>query len=73
MQNIINGVINFIFTFITIVSIDKMEHKKLILYRSFLLFLIFFFICSIFIGLYEVVWFFFFVLGFIAVYSATIE
>ncbi|MHA4845061.1 sugar porter family MFS transporter [Flavitalea antarctica] len=72
LQSIIIGLINFLATFVAIALIDKSGRRKLLLYGSILLFVdalalaICFFIGapSIFILL--------FVLGFIAIYSATL-
>ncbi len=72
LQSVIIGVINFIFTFIAIVFIDKLGRKKLLLYGSFLLMLDALALAYCFYagigGYYPLV----FVLCFIAIYAATL-
>ena len=72
MQSIIIGVINFIFTFIAILSIDKIGRKKLLLFGSFLLFLDGLALSAAFYWALSGSWVLVFVLGFIAIYSATL-
>lgn len=72
LQSVIIGVINFIFTFIAIVFIDRIGRKKLLLYGSALLCLDALALAWCFYtgapGYYTLI----FVLGFIAVYAATL-
>ena len=72
LQSIIIGVINFVFTFIAIGTIDKMGRKKLLQYGSFLLFLDALALAGAFYWQLPGVWVLVFVLGFIAIYSATL-
>ena len=72
LQSIIIGVINFIFTFIAIGSIDKLGRKKLLQYGSFLLFLDAVALSAAFYWHLSGVWVLIFVLTFIAIYSATL-
>lgn len=72
MQSVIIGVINFIFTFIAIVFIDKIGRRKLLLYGSMLLCFDAIALAACFYfaapGYYTLL----FVLGFIAIYAATL-
>lgn len=72
LQSIVIGVITFVFTFIAIVSIDKVGRKKLLLYGSFLLFLDSLALAAAFHWALSGLWVLGFVLGFIAIYSATL-
>lgn len=72
LQSIIIGVINFVFTFIAIGTIDKIGRKKLLQYGSFLLFLDALLLSAAFYWHLPGVWVLVFVLGFIAIYSATL-
>ena len=72
MQSIIIGVINFVFTFIAIGTIDKIGRKKLLQYGAFLLFLDALALSAAFYWQLPGVWVLVFVLGFIAIYSATL-
>jgi MFS family permease len=72
LQSVILGLINFIFTFIAIGTIDKVGRKKLLMYGSVLLFLDALAIASAFYLQWPGVWVLTFVLGFIAIYSATL-
>jgi MFS transporter, SP family, arabinose:H+ symporter len=71
-QSIIIGVINFIFTFIAIGTIDKIGRKKLLQYGAFLLFLDALALSAAFYWQFSGIWVLIFVLGFIAIYSATL-
>ncbi len=72
LQSIILGVINFIFTFIAIFTIDKIGRRTLLLYGAMLLCLdaVALALCFYFSapGYYTLI----FVLGFIAIYAATL-
>jgi len=72
LQSIILGLINFIFTFVAIFTIDKIGRRTLLLYGSMLLCLdaVALSLCFYFNapGYYTL----FFVLGFIAIYAATL-
>ena len=72
LQSVLLGCINFIFTFIAIATIDKTGRKKLLLYGSILLCLDALALAYCFYagisGYYTLV----FVLGFIAIYGATL-
>jgi len=72
LQSVILGLINFIFTFIAIGTIDKVGRKKLLMYGSALLFLDALAIALAFYLQWPGVWVLVFVLGFIAIYSATL-
>lgn len=72
LQAIIIGIINFIFTFIAIGTIDKIGRKKLLQYGSFLLFLDALALSSAFYWHLPGEWVLLFVLGFIAIYAATL-
>lgn len=72
MQSIIIGIINFIFTFIAIGSIDKIGRKKLLQYGSFLLFLDALALSAAFYWHLPGGWVLLFVLVFIAIYAATL-
>ena len=72
LQSIIIGVINFIFTFIAIGSIDKIGRKKLLQYGAFLLFLDALALSAAFYWQLSGVWVLIFVLAFIAIYAATL-
>ena len=72
MQSVIIGMVNFIFTFIAIVFIDRIGRRKLLLYGSILLMLDALSLAYCFYvgasGYFTLV----FVLGFIAIYAATL-
>lgn len=72
MQSIIIGVINFIFTFIAIGTIDNVGRKKLLQYGAFLLFLDALALSAAFYFALSGTWVLIFVLAFIAIYSATL-
>jgi SP family arabinose:H+ symporter-like MFS transporter len=72
LQSIIIGVINFIFTFIAIGTIDKVGRKLLLQYGSFLLFLDALSLSAAFYWQFSGIWVLIFVLGFIAIYAATL-
>ncbi|WP_159475098.1 sugar porter family MFS transporter [Dyadobacter sp. 3J3] len=72
LQSIIIGIINFVFTFIAIGTIDKIGRKKLLQYGSFLLFLDALALAGAFYWHLPGIWVLVFVLGFIAIYSATL-
>lgn len=72
MQSIIIGVINFIFTFIAIGTIDKTGRKKLLQYGSVLLCLDALALSAAFYWQLPGMWVLVFVLAFIAIYSATL-
>lgn len=72
LQSIIIGVINFIFTFIAIGTIDKIGRKKLLQYGSILLCFDALALSAAFYWQWPGVWVLVCVLGFIAIYSATL-
>lgn len=72
LQSIIIGVINFIFTFIAISTIDKVGRKKLLQYGSALLCLDALALSGAFYWQLPGAWVLVFVLAFIAIYSATL-
>ncbi|NIJ54609.1 sugar porter family MFS transporter [Dyadobacter arcticus] len=72
LQSIIIGVINFIFTFIAIATIDRAGRKKLLQYGSFLLFIDALALSTAFYLQLPGIWVLIFVLAFIAIYSATL-
>ncbi|MGM9508984.1 sugar porter family MFS transporter [Larkinella sp. GY13] len=72
LQSIIIGVINFIFTFIAIGTIDKIGRKKLLQYGSILLCLDALALSAAFYWQVPGAWVLVFVLAFIAIYSATL-
>ncbi|GAB3892196.1 sugar porter family MFS transporter [Larkinella knui] len=72
LQSIIIGVINFIFTFIAIGTIDKIGRKKLLQYGSILLGLDALALSAPFYWHLPGAWVLVFVLAFIAIYSATL-
>jgi sugar porter (SP) family MFS transporter len=72
LQSIIIGVINFIFTFIAIGTIDKIGRRKLLQYGSALLCLDALALSAAFYWQLPGVWVMGFVLAFIAIYSATL-
>ena len=72
LQSIIIGVINFVFTFIAIGTIDKVGRKKLLQYGSALLGLDALALAFAFYAQLPGVWVLVFVLAFIAIYSATL-
>ena len=72
LQSIIIGVINFIFTFIAIGTIDKVGRKKLLQYGSILLCLDALALSAAFYWQLPGAWVLVFVLAFIAIYSATL-
>lgn len=72
LQSVIVGLVNFIFTFVAIATIDKLGRKKLLMYGSALLFLDAMALAfAFFLGL-PGIWILIFVLGFIAIYAATL-
>lgn len=72
LQSIIIGVINFIFTFIAIETIDKTGRKKLLQYGALLLGIDALALAAAFYLQWPGVWVLIFVLTFIAIYSATL-
>jgi len=72
LQSVILGVINFIFTFIAIATIDKIGRKKLLLYGSLLLCLDALALAFCFYTSAPGYWTLIFVLGFIVIYAATL-
>jgi MFS transporter, SP family, arabinose:H+ symporter len=72
LQSIIIGMINFVFTFIAIGSIDKLGRRKLLQYGSFLLCIDGLALAAAFYFQLSGTWVLVFVLGFIGVYSATL-
>jgi SP family arabinose:H+ symporter-like MFS transporter len=72
LQSIIIGVINFIFTFIAIGTIDKIGRKKLLQYGSILLCIDALALSAAFYWQLPGAWVLLFVLAFIAIYSATL-
>ncbi len=72
LQSIIIGIINFIFTFIAIGTIDKIGRKKLLQYGSALLCLDALALSGAFYWQLPGAWVLVFVLAFIAIYSATL-
>lgn len=72
LQSIIIGVINFIFTFIAIGTIDKAGRKKLLQYGALLLGFDALALAGAFYMQWPGVWVLIFVLIFIAIYSATL-
>ncbi len=72
LQSIIIGVINFVFTFIAIGTIDKIGRKKLLQYGSGLLCLDALALSAAFYFQLPGVWVLVFVLAFIAIYAATL-
>ncbi len=72
LQSIIIGLVNFIFTFVAIASIEKTGRKKLLQYGSFLLFVDALALAATFYWQLPGAWVLVFVLGFIAIYCATI-
>lgn len=72
VQSIIIGVITFVFTFIAIRTIDRVGRKKLLLFGSALLGIDALALSFVFYWHLSGGWVLFFVLAFIAVYSATL-
>ena len=72
LQSVILGLINFIFTFIAIATIDKAGRKKLLSYGSILLTLDALALAFCFYVSASGYWTLIFVLGFIAIYAATL-
>ena len=72
LQSIIIGVINFIFTFIAISTIDKIGRRKLLQYGSALLCLDALALAAAFYWQLPGAWVLVFVLAFIAIYAATL-
>ncbi len=72
LQSVITGLINFIFTFVAIVFIDKTGRRKLLLYGSFLLMMDALALAYCFYVGAPGYFMLFFVLGFIAIYAATL-
>jgi sugar porter (SP) family MFS transporter len=72
LQSVILGLINFVFTFVAIGTIDKVGRKKLLQYGSALLCLDAIALAAAFYLEWPGVWILTFVLGFIAIYAATL-
>ncbi len=72
LQSVIIGFINIIFTFIAISTIDKIGRKKLLIYGSLLLGLDALILAYCFYAGVASYWILIFVLGFVAIYSATL-
>ena len=72
LQSVILGLINFVFTFVAIGTIDKVGRKKLLQYGSALLCLDAVALAAAFYFGWPGVWILTFVLGFIAIYAATL-
>lgn len=72
LQSVVIGFILFIFTFIAIATIDKLGRRKLLLYGSLLLFIDAVALALSFYLHLPGYWILVFVLGFIAIYGATI-
>ncbi|MEJ7779801.1 MAG: sugar porter family MFS transporter [Daejeonella sp.] len=72
LQSVILGLINFLFTFIAIATIDKIGRKKLLMFGSALLVIDALALSYSFYAQLPGVWILTFVLGFIAIYAATI-
>ena len=72
LQSIIIGLINFVFTFIAIGTVDKIGRRKLLLYGAGLLFLDALALAAAFYLQLPGIWVLLFVLAFIAIYSATL-
>jgi sugar porter (SP) family MFS transporter len=72
LQSIIIGLINFIFTFIAIGTVDKIGRRKLLQYGAGLLFLDALALAAAFYLQLPGIWVLIFVLAFIAIYSATL-
>jgi SP family arabinose:H+ symporter-like MFS transporter len=72
LQSIIIGVINFIFTFVAIGTIDRIGRKKLLQFGSILLCLDALALSAAFYWQLPGTWVLVFVLAFIAIYSATL-
>lgn len=71
-QSVILGFINLLFTFLAIVTVDRYGRKRLLLYGSVLLFLDAVALSLCFYLHTPAIWILIFVLGFIAIYAATI-
>jgi sugar porter (SP) family MFS transporter len=72
LQSVILGIINFVFTFVAIGTIDKVGRKKLLQYGAALLCLDAMALATAFYLEWSGVWILTFVLGFIAIYAATL-
>jgi sugar porter (SP) family MFS transporter len=72
LQSVILGLINFVFTFVAIGTIDKVGRKKLLQYGAALLCLDAMALAAAFYLEWPGVWILTFVLGFIAIYAATL-
>ena len=72
LQSVILGVINLLFTFLAIGTVDRYGRKNLLLYGSALLFLDAVALALCFYMQVPAIWILVFVLGFIAIYAATI-
>jgi sugar porter (SP) family MFS transporter len=72
LQSVILGLVNFVFTFVAIFTIDKIGRKKLLQIGSILLFLDALAIAFCFYMQLQGVFILIFVLGFIAIYAATL-
>jgi sugar porter (SP) family MFS transporter len=72
LQSVILGLINFVFTFVAIGTIDKAGRKKLLQYGAALLCLDAMALAAAFYLEWPGVWILTFVLGFIAIYAATL-
>jgi sugar porter (SP) family MFS transporter len=72
LQSVILGLINFIFTFIAIGTVDKLGRKRLLMLGSALLTLDALALATAFYLHLQGLWVLIFVLGFIAIYSASL-
>jgi sugar porter (SP) family MFS transporter len=72
LQAVILGLINFIFTFVAIATIDKVGRRKLLLWGSALLCIDALALAAAFYFALPGYWILTFVLGFIAIYAATL-
>ena len=72
LQSVILGLINFVFTFVAIGTIDKVGRKKLLQYGAALLCLDAMALAAAFYFGWPGIWILTFVLGFIAIYAATL-
>jgi sugar porter (SP) family MFS transporter len=72
LQSVILGFINFLFTFIALVTIDKVGRKRLLMTGSILLFIDALALAYAFYAQLGNIWMLTFVLAFIAIYAATV-
>jgi len=72
MQSIILGFLNLLFTFVSIATIDKAGRKSLLSWGAFLLFIDALAIAATFYLKSPPLWTLVFVLGFVAIYAATV-